>query len=219
MFSSALLVFALSRFAFAANSNLEVKASAPATSSIDDLKLTVVVTNLGEEDVKVLKYGTVLDDSLPTRAFTVTKDGIEVPFVGMRLFTSPEDADDSAYTVVPAHGSVEVKHDSVASLYDFASFGEGLYHFEPAVDFFTGESVAPVVESHAFDVKVAGTVHPAARHVFDTRMNAACSDPLKAAMMNQAYTQALLLATTAYDYIGNTGDQDDLYLAYWKNSS
>ncbi|ESK95854.1 deuterolysin m35 metalloprotease [Moniliophthora roreri MCA 2997] len=219
MFSSALLVFTLSHFAFAANSNLEVKVSAPATSSVDNLKLTVVVTNLGAEDVKVLKYGTVLDDSLPTRAFTVTKNGVEVPFVGMRLFTSPEDANDSAYTVVPAHGSIEVKHDSVASLYDFASSGEGSYHFEPVVDFFTANSVAPVVESHAFDVKVAGPVQPAARHVLDTRMNNVCSDPVKAALMDQAYAEAQLLANTAYNYIGNTGDQDALYLTYWKNSS
>lgn len=65
---------------------LTVKVSGPASSvnSIDDLSFTASVTNTGAEDVKVLKYGTVLD-SLPTRSFTVTKDGEEVDFTGIKV--------------------------------------------------------------------------------------------------------------------------------------
>lgn len=72
---------------FKRSGSLSIKLSAPAASvgSIDDLKLVAEVTNTGSEDVKVLKYGTVLDDKLPTRVFTVTKDGSSVPFTGIKV--------------------------------------------------------------------------------------------------------------------------------------
>lgn len=72
---------------FKPSGGLSVKLSAAAVSveSIDDLKLVAEVTNTGSEDVKVLKYGTVLDDKLPTRVFTVTKDGSTVPFTGIKV--------------------------------------------------------------------------------------------------------------------------------------
>lgn len=69
---------------------LTVKVSGPASSvnSIDDLSFTASVTNTGAEDVKILKYGTVLD-SLPTRSFTVTKDGADVDFTGIQVRSFP----------------------------------------------------------------------------------------------------------------------------------
>lgn len=72
---------------FKRSGGLAVKLLTPTTSvnSIEDLTLVAEVTNTGTEDVKVLKYGTVLDDQLPTRAFTVTKDGVDVPFTGIRV--------------------------------------------------------------------------------------------------------------------------------------
>lgn len=66
--------------------NLEVSVTGPSSSvkSIDDLKFTAKVTNTGAEAVKVLKYGTILDE-LPTRSFKVTKDGQEVKFTGLKV--------------------------------------------------------------------------------------------------------------------------------------
>lgn len=65
---------------------LTVKVTGPtgSVSSVDDFKLVAAVTNEGAEDVKVLKYGTVLD-SLPTRSFVVSKDGKQVPFSGVKV--------------------------------------------------------------------------------------------------------------------------------------
>jgi len=54
-------------------------------SSIDDLKLTATVTNTGAETVKILKYGTILDEKLPTKSFVVTKNGKTVPFSGIKV--------------------------------------------------------------------------------------------------------------------------------------
>jgi len=59
----------------------------PASSSvnsINDLKLLAEVTNTGSEAVRVLKYGTVLD-SLPTKSFSVSKNGTDVGFTGVRV--------------------------------------------------------------------------------------------------------------------------------------
>lgn len=53
--------------------------------SIGEITVVASVTNTGSEDVKVLKYGTVLDGDLPTRSFVVSKDGAEADFVGVRV--------------------------------------------------------------------------------------------------------------------------------------
>ena len=63
---------------------LELFLSTPADKvvSVSDLRVVATVKNVGYEDLKILKLGTVLDDEHPTHAFIVTKDGKEVPFIG-----------------------------------------------------------------------------------------------------------------------------------------
>lgn len=72
---------------------LEVSLSTPADKvpSVSDLRVVANVKNVGDEDVKVLKFGTVLDNKLPTRSFIVTKDGKEAAFTGIRvrIYLSP----------------------------------------------------------------------------------------------------------------------------------
>lgn len=72
--------------------------------SIDDVTLSAIISNPTTEDIKVLKYGTVLDDlpvsvlktysaphlpilisHLQTRSFVVTKGGKNVEFTGIRV--------------------------------------------------------------------------------------------------------------------------------------
>lgn len=64
---------------------VEVAGPSTAVSSIDDLTISATVTNTGSEAVKILKYGTVLDDKLPTKSFVVTKDGEPVSFTGVKV--------------------------------------------------------------------------------------------------------------------------------------
>ncbi len=90
MFTSLVVLgFAAATFAspFKRFDGLVVSLSGPATnvSSVDDLKFTASVANTGTDDVKIFKYGTILDDLLPTRSFTVTKDGEPVPFTGIKV--------------------------------------------------------------------------------------------------------------------------------------
>ena len=79
--------------------------------SIDDIKVTAAVTNTGSEDIKVLKFGTVLDNHYPTRSFTVSKDGLVANFTGIKLQIDLEAIDDTAYVVIPAGETVIVEHE------------------------------------------------------------------------------------------------------------
>ena len=69
---------------------LEIFLSTPAdkVAFLSDLRVVSTVGNVGYEDLKILKLGTVLDNEHPTHAFTVTKDGKEVPFNATRVCPS-----------------------------------------------------------------------------------------------------------------------------------
>lgn len=61
--------------------------SAPKSiESLDHAKVVATVTNTGSESVKILKYGTILDHSMPTKSFTITKGGKEVAFQGIKVW-------------------------------------------------------------------------------------------------------------------------------------
>ena len=69
---------------------LEIYLSTPTNkvASVADLRIVAIVKNAGNEDLKILKLGTVLDIESPTRPFIVSKDGKEVPFTGSTVCTS-----------------------------------------------------------------------------------------------------------------------------------
>lgn len=60
-----------------AAAGLEVSLSTPAdrVTSISELRVVATVENVGDEDLKVAKLGTVLDKEYQTRSFIVTDDG------------------------------------------------------------------------------------------------------------------------------------------------
>lgn len=69
---------------------LEVSLSTPVNkvASPSDLNVIATVKNAGEGVLKILKFGTVLDDEHPTRSFIITKDGKDVPFAGTTVCAS-----------------------------------------------------------------------------------------------------------------------------------
>ena len=75
---------------------LEISLSTPTDkfASASDLRVFATVKNVGDEDLKILKSGTVLDDELPTRSIIISKDGKEVPFtrVTVRPYLPPSPA-------------------------------------------------------------------------------------------------------------------------------
>ena len=65
---------------------LEISLSTPADKvKVSELRVVATVKNVRDEDLKVLKLGTVLDNEHPTRSFFVTKDGKQVPFTGVEV--------------------------------------------------------------------------------------------------------------------------------------
>ena len=66
---------------------LEISLSTPTdkVTSVSDLRVVATVKNVGDEDLTILKSGTVLDNELPTRSFIVSKDGKEIPFTGITV--------------------------------------------------------------------------------------------------------------------------------------
>ncbi|KAK0449800.1 Metalloprotease [Desarmillaria tabescens] len=207
---------------------LTVSLSGPTTNvtSLEELKFTASITNTGAQAVKILKYGTILDDGLPTRSFTITKDGTTVPFTGIKITVSLTDLDDSAFTTIGAGETVTVDHD-VSSLYDFASAGEGTYTFEPVTTFQMADVAAKVaastlnkvtVSSTSMDVHVSGDL--AARDVagIDKRATAVCSSSTKKTFITSSYTEAKSLASLSSSYISSNG-KNTLYTAYWGATS
>ena len=79
--------------------------------SITDIKVTAAVTNTGSEAIKVLKFGTVLDDQFPTRSFSVSKDGVAANFTGIKMQIDLEAMGDAAFVTIPAGETVVVEHD------------------------------------------------------------------------------------------------------------
>lgn len=68
---------------------LEISLSTPAekVASVSDLRVIATVKNVGDEDLKILRFGTVLDNKLPTRSFIVKKGGKEAAFTGVKVRT------------------------------------------------------------------------------------------------------------------------------------
>ncbi|KAJ2930413.1 hypothetical protein H1R20_g6691, partial [Candolleomyces eurysporus] len=176
---------------------VELSTAASIISSIEDLKVVATVTNTGTEPVRLLKYGTVLDDKLPTKSFVVSKDGEAVPFTGVKVSVSLSDVDDSAFANVEPGQSVTATH-SLAALYDFASVGTGSFTFSPLADFVKVDDTGRYFEGGQGYSRVADVTS----NTLTIEVTADVAKP-KA------------LASGGVSYINSRGASDSLYRAYW----
>ncbi|KAF9004354.1 Deuterolysin metalloprotease family-domain-containing protein [Cyathus striatus] len=234
MFFSSLvtLIFAATALAtpFKKFDGLKVDVSAPggSVSSVDELRFTATVTNTGAESVKILRYGTILDDKLPTKPFVVTKDGAAVPFTGIKISVSLTDIDDAAFTIIPAGESVTVSHE-VSSLYDFASAGTGKYSFEPISNFVVAgaaekvisvESVSKVIAtSSAVEVEITGDIAKRELPRINKRATDICTTASKKTFIDASYTEGKNLAKVASSYVTSKGSSDTLYKSYFGSTA
>ncbi|KAK0441460.1 Metalloprotease [Desarmillaria tabescens] len=216
------LALALSAFAspYKRDASLSVSLSGPASNitSIDDLKFTATVANTGSNSVKILKYGTILDDILPTQSFTVTKDGQTVEFTGIKISVSLKDTNDSSFVIIPPGQSVTAEHD-LSALFDFALAGPGTFTFTPVTSFYITSPEARVtdaasldqvsVSSSSVDVNISGDL--AKRDLFpvlNTRAVDICTNSTKAHIIDAR------LLRQASSYIAANGT-NSLYNSYF----
>ncbi|KAK0441457.1 Metalloprotease [Desarmillaria tabescens] len=225
------LCLALSAFAspYKRDGGLTVSLSGPAmnVTSVDDLKFTATVANTGSESLKILKYGTILDDILPTRSFTITKDGETVPFTGIKLTVSLQNIDDSAFAVISPGESVAVEHE-LSTLFDFASAGPGTFTFTPVTTFqmvgaeagfINAVSLDKVsVTSSSVEVHVSGDLAKRDLPVLDARAVDICTSTSQRSFIDASYTEAKSLASIASSYIATNG-ANSLYTAYYGATS
>ncbi|RXW23130.1 hypothetical protein EST38_g2727 [Candolleomyces aberdarensis] len=204
---------------------VELSTSASSISSIEDLKVIATVTNTGTEPVRLLKYGTVLDDKLPTKSFVVSKDGQAVPFTGVKAFYS-SDVDDSAFAKVEPGQSVSATH-NFAALYDFASVGTGSFTITSLANFVKvgdtgryfeggrGYSRVADVTSNTLTIEITADVAKRELQPLEKRARISCSNTSRASFISSSYTEAKALASGGVSYINSRGASDSLYNAYW----
>ncbi|KAF9441014.1 zincin [Macrolepiota fuliginosa MF-IS2] len=227
MFFRPLVVLSLFGIALATpyrrTDDLTVSVSGPSESvnSVDDLKFTASVTNNGADTVKILKYGTILDEKLPTRSFTVTKDGEEVKFTGIKMSVSLEEVDDTAYTFIKPGETVTVDHE-VAHLFDFATAGPGKFTFTPVADFAvnTDSNLSRIAAAPtSVEVEVTGDLAKRELPMLNKRAVDICTTSSKKSFIDASYSEAKTLASTSSSYVSSHGASDSLYRSYFGSNS
>ncbi|KAK0443943.1 Deuterolysin metalloprotease family-domain-containing protein [Desarmillaria tabescens] len=217
---------------------LVVELSGPSGSvNSADLVLTASITNTGSEDVKVLKYGTILDD-LPTRSFVVTNDATQsqVPFTGVKLSVSMDNSPEAAYTTIASGQTVNVTHD-VSAIYDFGETGK--YTFTPISSFRAaapGVSLADIsslskvsADSSSIGVEISSVTKRElqSKHesrssdvqVLDKRAVVSCSSSSESSFISASYTEGKALASLSSSYVSSNGASDSLYRSYFGSTA
>ncbi|KIY72455.1 zincin [Cylindrobasidium torrendii FP15055 ss-10] len=229
MFFASLALFACVALAtpLQRSSGLQVEITAPTdAASVSDLTFTAKVTNSGDEDLKVLRYGTVLD-SLPTRSFAIQKDGVDVAFTGVRMSVSLDENAENVFTVIGAGESVEVTHD-VSALYDFDAAGAGTFTFSPLVDFMVAKADAALdtlaeVASNNFEVAISNVTPVAlmaeATDKLEKRASVSCSTSTYSSFISSSYSEAKSLASLGVSYISSYGSSGSIFSAYFSGVS
>ncbi|KAJ8111765.1 hypothetical protein ONZ43_g5545 [Nemania bipapillata] len=119
----ALTIFScLATLANAAAVNLQ--GEAPLVVKIEQVgnsELKASITNTGNEALKVLKAGSILDSS-PIEKVKVSQGANKVPFSGIRLYIHTADLQDEAFQVIGAKETIEVQWDA-AQLHDLSAGG------------------------------------------------------------------------------------------------
>ncbi|KAK1222803.1 hypothetical protein PQX77_014330 [Marasmius sp. AFHP31] len=228
MFAASFISLVLASAALAGpmkrDGGLTVNIAGPSDAgSADDLQFSATIENTGSETVKILKYGTILDD-LPTRSFKVTKDGEEVSFTGIKACAAIdlEAAGESAYAVIPAGESITVNH-NIGNLFDFATAGAGNFKFEPLTGFQVlgseEASFAPLeeleVSSNAVEVSVSQLEKQEVP--VEKRATNICPNASQKSFIDAAYTESKQMATAAANYISSNG-ANSLYTSYFKTN-
>ncbi|KAF5384104.1 hypothetical protein D9615_003344 [Tricholomella constricta] len=160
-------------------------------NSVDDIVISAIVSNPTDSDIRVIAKNNILDNS-PTKSFTVTKDGDDILFTGLRV--SFDLTSDSVYTTIPAGSSIAVNHTDLGALYEFEASGTGTFSFAANNVFQTGPDAAPlIVEVPAVDIEITSDVQK--RLLFPPSLShPQCSDAGRLQIIRDSLTVARALA-------------------------
>ncbi|KIM23540.1 hypothetical protein M408DRAFT_253075 [Serendipita vermifera MAFF 305830] len=212
----------------APNLVVSLSTNAASISSVDDISLVATVENTSDQDIKVLKFGTVLDNKLPTNSFTVTRGGQSVPFTGIQVQLSMTDLTEDSFVVIPAGQSVTATHTNIGPLYKFHGLGVGSFSFAPRQDFQVAsadsvvtdiaDTLRVVVGSSSVDVNVTTDVTKRDLELerdLEKRAKVTCSTSSYSSFISASYTEGKALASLAANYISSRGTSDSLFKAYF----
>ncbi|KAL0959656.1 hypothetical protein HGRIS_011356 [Hohenbuehelia grisea] len=202
---------------------LSVTISGPsAVLSANDLRFNAVIKNDGEDDIKLLKYGTILDNELHTQSFIVRKEGRNVKFKGVKPQLSLPLATDEAFTVIPAHQYINLTH-NIGHLFDLESYGGGNYTFEAVSSF----QVARLDIRSGADVRVEAqsntvvTLVPGEHQGITEKLgvNNGCPDAHKSRIVEASFDEAKALAFLAMAIAHEPRFFSQVYISYFKQNN
>ncbi|KAF8963640.1 Metalloprotease [Flammula alnicola] len=177
---------------------VKVSAASPSFTSVADLKFTASVKNTGTEAVKILKYGTILDDKLPTKSFVVTKDGVAVAFTGVKVNFASAGAGKFSFHPIT----------------NFLMASGAQAKVSQSGSFSMAQASTNVVE-----VELSENVSKRELEVLDKRATDICTISSKKTFIDASYAEAKTLASTASSYITSKGSSDSVYKAYFGTTS
>ncbi|KAF5518812.1 Neutral protease 2-like protein [Colletotrichum aenigma] len=176
---AATVVSCLAALANGAAINLARRDASPLDVKIEQVgnsELKATITNTGSSPLRVLKTGSILDDTPIERAqfSTASTDGVNrVAFNGIRVYVRDTNLPDSAFKTIGAGEKVEVQWDP-AEVHDLSTGGE-----------FNVSSVGSLRYAKEGSNDIAGQI------VYDSGVLTAKVDGVKAAEVHAAFYQSL----------------------------
>ncbi|KAK2601778.1 hypothetical protein QQS21_004662 [Conoideocrella luteorostrata] len=140
----------------------------------ENSRVKATVTNPGQESLKVLKTGSILDAS-PVQKVSVSNIDGAATFQGIKVYIGPH-ADESAFQEIPAGKSVEVTFD-IAEIFDLSTGGKYNIYSSGNIRYAEGGDIDKLrsvsFESNKLHANVDGTLAAAALSSFHQNMKRA----------------------------------------------
>ncbi|KAF9446109.1 deuterolysin M35 metalloprotease [Macrolepiota fuliginosa MF-IS2] len=197
----------------AARPSLSLKVTGPVTvDTVEDLRFMAILTNSGDETLKVLRDPRGVLSELPANKFSIVgARGSRPSFTGIKVKYVPEVAAKAgAYATLAPGQSIEVSHD-LAKAYNFATSGAGTYKFVADNSFYiVEENSILILHADAYTVhqaRVSGnfTVHRTTdKYNTAKRPHFVNCTALQQSAIDSVIGAAEAYATSAYSYINAT---------------
>ncbi|KAH6906781.1 peptidyl-Lys metalloendopeptidase [Coprinopsis sp. MPI-PUGE-AT-0042] len=185
---------------------LALEVTGPAlVRGVDNFNVVTILTNKGDETVKVLNHPDSPLSRLPADTFIIRgENGATPAFIGIKAKYGPQAAIDAReFTVLAPNQSIHVRH-SLADGYDFSSAGQGAYTINARNGFYiaTGNTTAKVnatvVSSH--NAKLSGSIARPLPVTEKQATGSACS-PAQEAQIQKAAASAQDYAAAAFSHL------------------